>query len=186
MFLYAVRQCTVTTQAKWRLAEPRDRSHAPSSLPKESLSLTPDTPARDNGVSLKGAGGLWRPFPVEYKRGRPKRDRCDEVQLCAQALCLEEMLEVSIPSGALFYGQTRRRTDVNFDSSLRQFTEALTERLHTLSDGRTTPRAVHGKQCRSCSLIASCLPKVTGGESSAREYIADAIRQSTSNRETGS
>jgi len=64
------------------------------------------------GAVLPGAAGLWRPFPVEYKRGRPKEEHCDEVQLCAQAICLEEMLGISIPDGALFYGATRHRCDV--------------------------------------------------------------------------
>src|SRR4030042_3409588 len=65
----------------------------------------------------------WQPFPVEYKRGKPKPDDCDLIQLCAQATCLEEMLSVSVPSGAIFYGRTRRRLDVSFDESLRQETE---------------------------------------------------------------
>jgi len=67
--------------------------------------------------------GRWQPFPVEYKHGKPKVDDCDKVQLCAQAICLEEMLNVEIPGGALFYGKTRRRLDVAFDSDLRQETE---------------------------------------------------------------
>ncbi len=83
----------------------------------------------DDGVSgavaLPGVAGLWRPFPVEYKRGKPKPDRCDEVQLCAQALCLEEMLDTEIPRGALFYGQPRRRQEVAFDPELRALTESL-------------------------------------------------------------
>ena len=67
--------------------------------------------------------GIWRPFPVEYKRGKPKPDHCDKIQLCAQALCLEEMIQAEIPGGALFYGQTRRRLDVVFDNNLRRETE---------------------------------------------------------------
>jgi CRISPR-associated exonuclease Cas4 len=77
------------------------------------------------GVALTGEEGLWRPFPVEYKRGRPKPDRCDEVQLCAQALCLEEMFECAIAAGALFYGTPRRRLEVEFDAALRVETERL-------------------------------------------------------------
>ena len=67
--------------------------------------------------------GVWQPFPVEYKRGKPKLDHCDMIQLCAQAICLEEMLLVSIPHGAIFYGRTRRRFDVTFDDALRKETE---------------------------------------------------------------
>src|SRR5690606_13922741 len=69
------------------------------------------------------ASGAWRPFPVEYKRGQPKTHRADEIQLCAQALCLEEMLATDVPAGALFYGETRRRQDVAFDAELRRLTE---------------------------------------------------------------
>ena len=73
----------------------------------------------ESGVVLPFKAGKWRPFPVEYKRGKPKRNHCDEVQLCAQALCLEEMLGANIPAGALFYGEPRRRVDVSFDPLLR-------------------------------------------------------------------
>lgn len=100
------------------------------------------------------------PFPVEYKRGKPKANRCDEVQLCAQAMCLEEMLEVSIPGGALFYGQPRRRTDVVFDDTLRGLTENTAYRLHALVERGVTPPAFYDKKCESCSLIQQCQPKL--------------------------
>lgn len=104
------------------------------------------------------AGENWLPFPVEYKRGKPKRDRSDEVQLCAQALCLEEMLEVDITGGALFYGTTRRRHDVTFDRGLRVETETAAARLHRLIASGLTPRAVRQPKCDSCSLLHHCLP----------------------------
>lgn len=114
------------------------------------------------GVSLKGRPGKWIPFPVEYKRGRPKRDRSDEVQLCAQAICLEEMLDFPIGDGALFYGQTRRRFDVSFDAVLRKETESLSLRLHELYSSRITPEAIYEKKkCEKCSLINICQPKAT-------------------------
>jgi CRISPR-associated exonuclease Cas4 len=81
---------------------------------------------------------VWLPFPVEYKRGRPKKDNSDKVQLCAQALCLEEMLDVDIPAGALFYGKTRRRQDVVFDSDLRRETEDAAQRFHELFESGHT------------------------------------------------
>jgi len=105
-----------------------------------------------------GDGDHWVPHPVEYKRGRPKRDRSDEVQLCAQALCLEEMLEVEIRDGALFYGMTRRREDVVFDAELRAATESAAARLHELIASGRTPTAVRAPKCESCSLIDLCLP----------------------------
>lgn len=76
--------------------------------------------------------GLWQPFPVEYKRGKPKLDHCDAVQLCAQAICLEEMLSMPVPEGALFYGRTRRRADVVFNDSLRRETEQMAEKARSL------------------------------------------------------
>ena len=75
---------------------------------------------------------MWQPFPVEYKRGKPKKDNYDKVQLCAQAMCLEEMLDAEVPCGALFYGKTRRRQDVLFDHALRQATEGAAKELHAL------------------------------------------------------
>lgn len=127
------------------------------------------------GVRLDGQAGLWQPVPVEYKRGRPKRDRCDEVQLCAQALCLEEMLGVPVPEGALFYGQTRRRLAVAIDVRLRSETEALAARLHELSRAGRTPPPVETKACANCSLRESCLPRVTDGRRSARAYLRRAL-----------
>jgi CRISPR-associated exonuclease Cas4 len=98
-------------------------------------------------------------LPIEYKRGKPKAHRADEVQLCAQALCLEEMQSVTIPEGRLFYGQTRRRTDVIFDDELRALTKETAQRLHELIDSRETPPAVYeARKCDACSLIELCMP----------------------------
>ena len=99
-----------------------------------------------------------RIVPVEYKRGKPKLHRADEVQLCAQALCLEEMLRVTIPSGCLFYGETKRRMVVAFDDELRAVTLQAIERLHELIASRATPLAVREKKCDKCSLIEICMP----------------------------
>ncbi|HEY0008222.1 MAG TPA: CRISPR-associated protein Cas4 [Tepidisphaeraceae bacterium] len=108
--------------------------------------------------------------PVEYKRGKPKVHDADRVQLCAQALCLEEMLSLAIPAGALFYGQTRRRLDVPIDASLRQVTIGLIGELQSLLDTRRTPPAVYeSAKCDRCSLIDLCLPKA---KASASAYIA--------------
>jgi CRISPR-associated exonuclease Cas4 len=117
------------------------------------------------------------PFPVEYKRGRPKTADCDRVQLCAQALCLEEMLGVAVPAGALFYGRTRRREDVRFDPPLRALTVQAAARLHTLVYGGATPSARLQPKCKNCSLRQLCLPDVTGGSRSAAGYLQRALRQ---------
>lgn len=106
----------------------------------------------------------WKPFPVEYKHGKPKPDVCDEVQLCAQAICLEEMLGVSIERGAIYYGKPRRRQEIEFNPELRKVTEALAARLHEMAKAGVTPPAVYTKACESCSLINQCLPKITEGK----------------------
>jgi CRISPR-associated exonuclease Cas4 len=123
------------------------------------------------GVELPNLRGLWRILPVEYKRGRPKSTNCDAVQLCAQALCLEEMLGAHIPEGALFYGEPRRRTDVLIDDALRAETRELAERLHTMIATGTTPAARYDSRCKQCSLIELCLPKSLTKYQSSRLYI---------------
>ena len=128
--------------------------------------------------SLKAGSEVWIPFPVEYKRGKPKKDNCDKVQLCAQALCLEEMLDVEVPCGALFYGKKRRRTDVVFDDLLRQQTEDTAMRLHELIASGRTPKPVYMKKCDSCSLMKICLPKTIERKRSVKRYLSGAIRES--------
>jgi CRISPR-associated exonuclease Cas4 len=100
----------------------------------------------------------------------------DEVQLCAQALCLEEMLGVTIAEGSLFYGEPRRRTAVVFDGALRSRVERLIARLHELTRVGVTPLPVYAPKCKSCSLLQVCEPKVTGGKS-AKQYMKNALRQ---------
>ncbi len=125
------------------------------------------------GAKLEGVDGLWRLYPVEYKRGRLRHEQSYAVQLCAQALCLEEMLGVAVPEGALFYGKTARRQVVAFDDGLRQETEKAAERLHELFLSRETPKAVYvKKKCRQCSLVDVCLPKQTGTSRSVSAYLA--------------
>jgi CRISPR-associated exonuclease Cas4 len=106
---------------------------------------------------------------VEYKRGKPKQSRCDEVQICAQAFCLEEMLGVAIGEGALFYGRTRRRTRVVFDGALRRRTVQAAERFHDLFREGQTPRAVREPKCDDCSLLSVCIPDAQG--QSAERYL---------------
>ena len=120
----------------------------------------------------------WTPFPVEYKRGKPKKNNSDKVQLCAQALCLEEMLEVEVLEGALFYGKRRRRENVPFDESLRNQTEETTLRLHTLIRSGQTPKPVYTKRCDSCSLAGICLPKTLGKRTSVKRYLIGAMKES--------
>ncbi|MEI8140240.1 MAG: CRISPR-associated protein Cas4 [bacterium] len=116
-----------------------------------------------------------QPFPVEYKRGKPKADHSDEVQLCAQALCLEEMLDVTIPAGALFYGTTHRRQDVNFDEPLRALTIQTAQRLHVLIETGKTPPAQYAPKCDHCSLINVCLPKKLAANQTVARYLAGVL-----------
>lgn len=119
--------------------------------------------------------GGWRPFPVEYKRGKPKPDRCDEVQLCAQAMCLEEMMGVTVPEGALFYGRTRRRHAVEFLPELRKATEETAAAVRALLDAGVTPPAVYDKKCKQCSLLEICLPKSLGRKRDINRYLSSAL-----------
>ena len=112
------------------------------------------------GVPLHGYEGLWLPYPVEYKRGRPKTDGCDELQLCAQAMCLEEMLCCTVESGALFYGEPRRRTRVEFTGALRQEVIDDAAEMHRLYRAGHTPRVKPTKSCNACSLKELCLPRL--------------------------
>jgi CRISPR-associated exonuclease Cas4 len=112
-----------------------------------------------------------RVTPIEYKRGRPKRDNCDRVQLGAQAMCLEEMLGTTIAGGELFYGQQQRRTHVPLDAALRSAVEKTAARLHEMIDARETPPAIRAKKCDTCSLLNLCLPEVTQSSRSASRFV---------------
>ncbi|MDH5589802.1 MAG: CRISPR-associated protein Cas4 [Gemmatimonadota bacterium] len=123
------------------------------------------------GVCLPGRTGRWRPVPVEYKRGRPKAHRADEVQLCAQAMCLEEAFAVAVGTGVLFYGRTRRRSEVILSAELRALTERTAERLHTMMRSGRTPVCARTEQCDRCSLEPVCLPPSKSSKPSVRAYL---------------
>lgn len=114
-----------------------------------------------DGIRLPGHEGLWQPYPVEYKRGAPKNIDADRLQLCAQGLCLEEMLCCTIPEGALFYGEPRRREVVAFTPALREQVRACLEEMHLLYARRYTPKVKPTKSCNACSLRELCLPKLS-------------------------
>ena len=142
------------------------------SVPLRSLRL--GLVGKADVVEFHKHGDMWIPFPVEYKRGKPKMDDCDKVQLCAQAICLEDMLNIEIREGALFYGQTRRREDVVFDKTLRMETEDTAKKVHELIESGITPRAEYSKKCKLCSLLNICLPKAN---SKASSYLAKAMEK---------
>lgn len=143
------------------------------------MSAATDAEGRMIAVPLPNCAGLWAPFPVEYKRGHPKEHRADEVQLCAQALCLEEMLAVSIPSGALFYGEIRRRADVTFDEELRQLTQETANRLHQMLSSGTTPAPFDTAHCSSCSLAGVCRPDLAE-QHSAKQWLQKQVEAALS------
>jgi CRISPR-associated exonuclease Cas4 len=120
--------------------------------------------------------GTAGPFPVEYKRGRLKSDVSDLVQLCAQAMCLEEMLAQPVPAGALFYGRNRRRLAVTFDESLRATTVSIAQRMHDLFRSGHTPSAVYQPKCDRCSLLEICLPGSAARGKSASQFVRRCTR----------
>ncbi|MGN1250388.1 MAG: CRISPR-associated protein Cas4 [Candidatus Spyradocola sp.] len=122
------------------------------------------------GVPLHGEEGLYLPHPVEYKHGQPREDRADALQLCAQAMCLEEMLCCDIPQGALYYGQTRHRQAVAFTQALRDEVESSLAQMHALARRGHTPKVKPTKACNACSLKEVCLPKLMKS-SSVQAYI---------------
>lgn len=123
------------------------------------------------GIVLPGKTGTWAPYPVEYKRGKPKPDERDKVQLCAQAISMEEMFDTQINEGALFYGETRRRTVVPFTADLRKTVIAYSLEMHRLFDKGITPAPVYKTHCKSCSLVEICLPKQLDSLKTASNYL---------------
>ena len=148
------------------------RVHAVQSEIRRGVRTVTGMPLRSDRLGVTGIAdvvelhrmpnGNWRPFPVEHKRGRPKSHRADDVQLCAQAMALEEMFAVDITEGALFYGQTRRRVAVPIDAGLRALTADIAAATRALIAAGRTPRAIYeAKRCDGCSLIEICRPHTT-------------------------
>ncbi len=123
------------------------------------------------GIRLPGHDGSWRVVPIEYKRGRPKSHRADEIQLCAQALCLEEEFQTGISTGYLFYGRTRRRAEVDLDEELRELTRLTAAAVHRMLASGRVPVRQRTSRCRHCSLLEVCLPPGRTTPRSAREYL---------------
>jgi CRISPR-associated exonuclease Cas4 len=199
--LFCERQCAlIHVEQIWmenRLtAEGRimhERVHNPDKVSRGDIKVEYAMPLRSLKLGLiakadvvefhrkKGAGDSetekWQPFPVEYKRGKPKKDNSDKVQLCAQAMCLEEMLDVKIAEGAIFYGKTRRRQDIVFDEELRKITRETAERFHKLVAKGQTPKPVFMKRCHSCSVYDVCLPRMVEKGRAVNDYINDSMRE---------
>ncbi len=163
-----------------------ERTHEGPDEARPGLRIARGMPVRSFALGLSGqcdvvefhADGTV--LPVEYKRGKPKVHRADEVQLCAQALCLEEMLGRPVAQGMLFYGKRRRRTEVAFDPELRALTRETAQRLHALIDARHTPSAQREKKCESCSLLDICLPDALRLRKGVASWFAAQLRDSLS------
>jgi CRISPR-associated exonuclease Cas4 len=131
----------------------------------------------DTGISLPGSEGLWTMKPVEYKRGKPKIDERDEVQLCAQVMCLEEMFGVKINEADFYYNEIRRRQHLKITDELRSLVLYLADEMHTIFLNGITPGAESGMSCALCSLVDVCMPKLTKKKSSVSNYIGKHIQE---------
>ena len=130
-----------------------------------------------DSVALPGRAGLFRPAPVEYKHGKEKRDHSDEAQLCAQALCLEDMLSTTISHGYLYYGEIRHRVEVELTVELRTLVKDMADEMHSYFQRGYTPRVKTSKACRSCSLADVCLPRLQDKTIAASTYITQQIEK---------
>jgi CRISPR-associated exonuclease Cas4 len=180
-WLYCPRQCAlIHVERLWEenrfTAEGRllhERTDQPKAERRRGVRTLTAVPVRSARLRVTGIADVVElrngaPYPVEYKRGRPKAHRADEVQLCAQAICLEEMFGVAVPEGALFYGEPRRQTRVALDAELRSLTERVAaEASAALLAGRTPQARYEKRKCGACSLLDQCRPKALGRASAA-------------------
>lgn len=125
----------------------------------------------ENTISYSKYPGQWKPVVVEYKRGKPKKNEVDEVQLAAQTMCLEEIYAIHIPHGVLFYGEIRRRVDVNITDELRNIVRQCAKNMHEIFSTAVTPKAEYSKRCDNCSLKNICMPKIYRAYSSVETYL---------------
>lgn len=193
-WLYCPRQCgLIHLEQVWAenkfTAEGQVLHHKAHEGPDESkagVRITRSLPVRSFHLGISGQCDIvefhadGRVVPVEYKRGKPKSHRADELQLCAQAMCLEEMLGVKISSACLFYGENRRRTTVEFDETLRRLVTDTTASLHTMITSRQTPLAEYeARRCDACSLIELCQPKSMRFKRGVQAWFSAALKSET-------
>ena len=168
-----------------------ERVHGGEIERRAGITVTRGLPLRSERLGLIGRADLvdfhadGRIVPVEYKRGKSKRNDCDRVQLCAQALCLEEMCGRPVERGELYYGRSRRRVEVLFEHRLRSATAAAVTRLRQLLSAGVTPRARREPKCRQCSLLDLCLPGGTAPGKSAAQFVARALAASLEEEDAG-
>ena len=143
----------------------------------DAIELLPAESPED-AITHSRYAGYWRPYPVEYKRGHRKLNECDEVQLCAQASCLEEMCGIHIPEAALFYHETRHREVVRMNESLRRLTHELSEAMHRTFNSGVTPKAEEHRRCRNCSLLEICTPQLSQ-KTTVAHYLKKMLNEKT-------
>ncbi len=136
-----------------------------------------DDASGQEGAELPGLEGRWRAYPVEYKRGSPEPDLPQMAQLCAQAMCLEEMLGAPVPAGAIYFGKAHQRREVTFDDELKNLVRDLARQLHELIASGRTPPAQPSRRCRGCSLKDLCMPRTAGAGRSAERYLSQHLRR---------
>lgn len=189
-YLYCPRQCAlIHIERQWaesrHTAEGRllhERVDTPAAEHRRGVRTVTAMPLLHAGLGITGVADVVefhrneigeQPFPVEYKRGAPKKHRADEVQLCAQALCLEAMLDRAVPDGALFYGRTRRRKAVAFDAALRALTEDAIARTRAMLQALRTPDACYDKRrCDACSLLDLCQPRLLHRSETVQAWLS--------------
>jgi len=201
-YLYCPRQCALihidglwaenrlTTEGMHlhqRVDTPGETSRMPHEEPSSGIRVVHAMPLLCKRLGIVGKADcvefridesgqrIGPPRPVEYKHGRPKRGDADKVQLCAQALCLEEMIHCEINEGEMFYHAVRRRISVPFDDALRLRTERTIEQVRILIETNTTPRVGFGPKCRNCSLLNLCLPRGTNSTRNPKVYLSRAL-----------
>lgn len=195
-FIFCPRQCAlIHIEQAWSenlfTAEGRvmhEKAHEEQFETRDGARIERGMPLRSYELGLSGKADVIEfyktvgtkkrvPFIIEYKRGKPKRDDSDKVQLCAQALCLEEMLKIEVPQGALFYGRTKRRLAVYFDEALRQKTKEAARNLHEFIRAGITPKPADTSKCDSCSLVDVCMPKTIERNRSVKKYLLEEIKE---------
>lgn len=194
-FLYCPRQCgLIHVEQLWaesqHTAEGRllhEKADKPRMERRRGVRTVTGMPLAEPALGITGVAdvvefhmgldAVERPYPVEYKRGRPKAHQADEVQLCGQALCLEHMLNCHIPEGALYYGETRRRVVVSFDEALRRLTRETIDATRGMIMSGRTPSAVYSpKLCDNCSMIDLCQPNLLQRGESVQHWLREQLK----------
>ena len=189
-FVFCPRQCAlIHLEQLWEENEHtaegilmHEKAHSGETIIRGGIKIVTDVPLQNRRLGLTGKADIvefhkegthWQPYPVEYKKGSPKqRSDADEVQLCGQALCLEEMLGTHIPEGALFYGTTKRRKTVLFNNALRERTEEVALAVTAMLEKGDTPPPKILPCCEACSLQKYCIPRAVAHRKTASSYIA--------------